>query len=213
MTKRSFIVLIALLAVLGLVIWTVSRNDKTNQQAGSTPLLSVYAFNQTKNVAATQTAAAPGDIIIYTMSAENQTDKVVPGFIVEANIAEVTDKSTLIDATGASFNSATNSLVWTPIDIPPKGLIQKQFSVRVNPVSSASANTVMKINFNNELVISVQPASPPKVAGVNTNENSGKGGILPSSPVTGPAGSLSFWLAALTTAALLGIKRYRISKI
>lgn len=207
MSKRTLIVLIALLLITGGIIWAVSRRNKNNDQA-TAPVLAVSAYNQTKKLPATQIAASPNDIIVYTLSAENKTDKVILGYVVEANIADVVDKSTLIDAAGASYNSATNSLVWTPLDIPSKGTIQKQLSVRVNPLKPGSTNTVMKIRFNNELEIAVQSQ---QVAGANTNVNNGPGSAF-DAPVTGPSGDLSLWLAGLSTAVIAGIKRFRLIK-
>jgi len=117
MSKRTFIGLISILLILGFVVWAVSRKSNSDQQAATPPLLSVSAYNQTKNVPATAAAAAPNDVVTFTLTAENQSEKIIQGFIIEANISQVTDKSTLIDAGGANYNSATNSLVWTPLDI------------------------------------------------------------------------------------------------
>lgn len=205
MSNRSVFVLIVLLLVAAAITWVVIRNNKKNDEAAA-PLLSVFAFNQTKNLPATQAAASPNDVIVYTLTAENQSDKVIPGYVVEANISEVTDKSTLIDASGASYNSASNSLVWPPLDIPSKVAIQKQFNVRVNPAQAGSTSTVMKLKFNNQLDIAIQPASQ-QVAGVNTNNGSF------NAPTTGPdTGSLSLWLASLTTALIAGVKKFRLIK-
>ncbi|MEJ0020974.1 MAG: hypothetical protein WDN47_00135 [Candidatus Doudnabacteria bacterium] len=208
MSKRPFIALIALLVILGLVIWAANRKSKNPAQEAATPLLSVYAYNQTKSLPANRTAASPNDVIVYTLSAENQTDQVVSGYIIEANVAQVTDKSTLIDATGAGYNSATNSLVWTPLDIPANGVIQKQFSVRVNSIPSGGSDTVMRIKFNNEMVVSIQSVSTgQRVAGANTSNSPYK------APVTGPAEDLGLWLAGIATVSFFGIKKYRTNKV
>jgi hypothetical protein len=203
MSRNILIGLIAALLVLGVVIWAISRKTKKTEVV--TPVLSVYAFNQTKNVPATQSPAVPNDIVIYTLRAENQSDKVIPGYIVEANISEVTDKATLVEASGASYNSATNSLVWTPLDIPANGSIQKQFSVRVNPFAAGSTPSPMRMKFNNEVVVTL---ASPQVAGRGVTSRQNKPF---KAPVSGPADNLSFWLAIIATAGFAVIKKFRAS--
>ena len=206
MSKRTLIGLLVLLLILGAVIWLTRHKNNDNDQA-STPLLSVYAYNKTKNIPAQQAEAVPNDEIVYTLSVENQSDKVISGYIVEANISEISDKSTLIDASGASYNSATSSLVWTPLDIPANNQIQKQFTVRVNPVV-AGADKVMRIKFDNEVTVAIGPAV---VAGINTNSDA----ITPpyKAPTSGPADNLALWLAGLATVGFVVIKKYRLIKV
>ncbi|MDP3740788.1 MAG: hypothetical protein Q8R08_00485, partial [bacterium] len=178
----------------------------------ATPILSVTSFNQNQNKDATSVPARPQDIIVFTMTAENQSDKIIPGYIVEANISEVTDKSTLTDAQGASYNSATNSLIWTPLDIPAKGSIQKQFTVRVNQISANSSNPVMRIKFNNEVTVSVvEPTISPAVLGASqTPRPAPAPSAAYKAPVTGPAGDLSVWLALIATGTYFILRKYRI---
>lgn len=211
MSKRPFIALVGLLLILAVVLWATNRKTENKTEALA-PLLSVYAYNQTKSLPATQIAASPNDVVAYTLTAENQTDQVVSGFVITANISQVTDKSTLINANGAAYNSADNSLIWTPLDIPAYGVIQKQFIVRVNPIGASDTNTVMRIKFNNQIVVAVQSTtSRQSVAGaviINGSSNDSY-----KAPVTGPAASAGVWLALLATGLLAGIKRNRSVKV
>jgi hypothetical protein len=207
MSKKTFIVLIVLVLIIGAVVVWFNRHQNQVSNEVTTPILSVTTFNQTQNVWAALTTAHPGDLIVYGLTVENQTDKIVSGYMIEVDISHVIDKSTLIDGQGASYNSANNTLVWTPLDIQAKSSIQKQFSVRVNPVAVGSTNPVLKITFNNESNVSIS-ASPTTVAGVATANSSN----TYKAPVTGPAGDLSIWLSLAATGIFFGIKKYRASR-
>ncbi|HEV8601050.1 MAG TPA: hypothetical protein VGQ87_00430 [Patescibacteria group bacterium] len=223
MTRRTAIILVVLLAVLGLIfLWQYYHNkNKTNQTAIS----SVTAFNQTKNSDATVVSATPGDIVVFALNAENQNDKVIPGYVIEVNISDVNELATLTDAEGANYNSATNSLIWTPLDIPAKDSIQKKFTVKVKDAFPADSDLVMKVRFNNEVAVSVLrgkpvtevpatiqpgPGSSPgdtnNSSGSNTGKTAGKSYV---SPKTGPSSDLSFILALVSTA---GIFTFRLKK-
>ena len=198
MSKKTLIGLVVLLLILAGIIWLVNRKDNENL----TPVLSVTAQNQTKNISSNITAA-PGDVVVYKLNAENQHDEIISGYVMEVNIAEVVDKATLIEAQGASYNSATNSFVWTPLDIPADGAIEKQFSVRVNPINPGT-NPVMKVKFNNELNI---PILAPVVAGNNTTI-AGNNAVL-KAPVTGLSAAVPIFLAVVATGIFVGVRMWR----
>ena len=206
MSNRTVIAVIVLVAMAALVMWLVNRKEK-NQTLE--PVLSVTAFNKTQNVTASDTNANPDDEIVYTLTAENHFDKVISGYVVEANISELAPKVTLGDAQGASYNSAISSLVWTLIDIPANGSIIKQFNLKVNALQAGSNNDVLKFKFNNELDIAVAK----KVANGNVSggaiSTDGKGGY--KAPKTGAGTGLIFVLALITT-AIFGVYKFRRSK-
>jgi hypothetical protein len=206
MTRRIIIGFIALILIIIGVILLINRKDKTV----STPVLSVSAFNQTKNVPAENTVP-PNDEIVYTLNAENQGDEVISGYIVEANISEITDKATLIDASGASYNAGTNSLVWTPLDIQPHQSIAQKFSVRVNPLPAGSANTTMRIKFNNELALQI--VANAQVSGNVTNTPNPPGAQPYHAPVTGASEWVPTLLALVTTIGYYAFKKYRLAKV
>src|SRR6185436_16526746 len=162
MQKKVIIGVVVLLVIVIGVIWFLSSH-KNNQTTA--PLLSVSAFNQTKNQSATSTPAQAGDTIVFTLNAENQSDKVIEGYILQANLSGITDKATFLDASGAQYDSAINSLVWTPLDIPAHGSITKTFSVRTNQLPVGQTSSIMKFSFNNEISIMISPA---RVAGNST---------------------------------------------
>ena len=200
----GFIVLVLL---VGLVIFGIVyfRHRQNNQTDNNTPVLSISAYNQDQKADATAKTANANDVIVFTLTAENPTDKTITGYVMEANIADVTNKSTLVDAQGASYNAGTNSLVWTPLDISAGNSIQKQFSVRVNAPAANSTDTVMKIKFNNEIMVAIKPNAT--VSGSNTNSPP------PSyqAPVTGPSGGLIVWLAIFVTGIYAAIRKSRTS--
>jgi hypothetical protein len=200
MNRNTLIGVVVLLLALGGIIWFAAVHRKTNETV--IPLLSVSAFNQTQNADATTAPARAQDQVTFTLTAQNQTDKTIPGYVIEANISQITDKSTLIDATGASYNSGTNSLVWTPLDIAAGQSIEKKFTVRVNPTTSSS---VMQIQFNNQLQVSIASSS---VAGAKTPPTSA--GSQPyKAPVTGNSGSFIVILSLLTTFGIWGVRKWK----
>jgi hypothetical protein len=190
MSRRIILGFIVLIVIVGGIIWLV-RSRKNNT---ATPVLSVSAYNQTQNIDAASASAVKGDKIVYTLKAENTTDKVIPGYVIAADISQIATKATLLDAQGASFDSANNSLEWNPLDIPANGSIQKQFTVQVNPLANGQSTDVMKVSFNNELDISLQQAT---VASANPQPTP----TTPyKAPKTGPTTDIVFALALLTTA-------------
>ena len=195
-TLRIIAIIVAVLVLLGLA-YLIARKDSDESD---TPVLSVSAFNQTKNGDVGSTTTQPGDVIVFNLTAENKSDKVISGYIVEANISEIIPNAVLLDASGASFNSNTNSLVWTPLDIPAKGSIQKQFSVRVNDVPDA--NAALRIRFNNELTVAI---AKPTVAGTNNP-------TTPPyvAPATGASLNTILVLSLISTIAYFAIRKYRV---
>ena len=202
--KRAFAALLVLILIVGALVWFFNRKgNSVNQQA--TPVLSISSYNQTQNKDATLATARPNDIVVFLLTAENKTAQLIPGYSMEANISEVADKSVLIDAQGASYNSATNSLVWTPLDIPANASIQKQFSVRINQLGVNASSDVLRIKFNNQIQVAL---AHPVVAGISQTPP-----LTPlKAPVTGPEGDLSLWLALGTASGYFLARKYRSRK-
>lgn len=206
MNRRTGIALLVLVAILIVIFLVQNRKDKKDAADNKDQaVLSIVASNQTKNQDATAVNANPNDIIVYTLNVENPTDKVISGFVAEVNIADVMELATLVDAQGANFNAGTGSLIWTPLDIPEKGILQKTFTVRVKEDLPQNSDNVMKTKFNNEVVVNV---SAPAVAGDNTTAV-GKGEPK-NSPTTGAGTNLILILAAVTTISAFLIKRYKM---
>jgi hypothetical protein len=200
MSRRIIIAIIVLVLVVAGIIWFASSRDNETL----TPVLSVSATNQTKNKPAADQTANAGDVIVYTLTAENQEDEVIEGYVMEVNISEITNSASLVDASGAAYNAGTNSLVWTPMDIPANESIAKQFSVRVNPLNAGSTGSTMKVRFNNEIAINV--SSTPSTSGASQQP----GYIAPTS---GPSEWIAVMLAIIATISFLAIRKYRIAKV
>ncbi len=211
-TITAFLVILLLL-IVGAIVWAHYHNKNQNTTA-TLPVLSVSSFNQTKNNSATAVTAEPGDTLVFTLTAENKTDKVIPGYIMEANIADISTNATLTDANGASYNSATNSLVWTPLDINPNESIQKKVTVRVNPLPVTSNSGTLKMKFNNEVTINVAskavaqtppPSNPGKVAGAQGQSNY-------QAPVSGASENVILVMAVISTLGFWFYHRRKVLK-
>lgn len=203
MTRRTIVAVIVLLLILGL-IYVLQRGKNNDKKTSNQVILSASASSPTAN---------KGDIVTYTLNVENPGNKIVPGYIVEANISDLQELSTLIDAEGANYNPATGSLIWTPIDVPKKGSIQKKISVKVKDELPASSDMVMSLKFGNETTVAVvrsdNSAATPGAGGnpdaprSNTGSSPGstKGAAVSyNSPKTGPSEWLSLILALFSTA-------------
>lgn len=151
MRTSIIIVVILLLIGAGVWIWLANRDNDANSELSQ----NISAFNQTKNADAATVNAAFRDVIVYTLRVENPTKDVAAGYETQVNISDIAEVATLIDAQGANYNSANNSLVWTPLDIPAEGSIEKKFTVRVKDSIPAQVDNVMSANFGNDLAVSI----------------------------------------------------------
>lgn len=192
---------VALLVAIGLISFAVYQN-RQNDDSTINPTLSVSVHNQTQNADGAETTAHPKDTLVYTLTAENPSDEVIPGYVMQVGIGGATNNATLIDAQGANFNSSTNSLIWTPLDIPANGSVQKQFTLRVkDTLPTNTAERVIKISFNNEVVTNLAPRT------VATNPP-GTVGSGYQAPKTGIPGWISFYLACFVT---FGVLLFRVA--
>ncbi len=207
MNKVTGIVLLVLIIVAGAIWYGFSR--KEDEADRNEPVLSVSAFNETKNTEASQAAAQPSDTIAFTLKAENPTAEVIPGYVLQADISNVANASTLVDAGGASFNSANNTLVWTPLDIGPNQSIESKFVVRVNDLPAGATTANMSIRYNNEVVIAVSKSA---VAGAETTNTVPAARDPYNAPTSGTSEMLVLGLAMISTfGAFMARKRLKLS--
>lgn len=205
---KRILLIIGVILVVGLAIWFAVRQSNRNKDQAADTVMSVTAFNQTKNTDAVTNPASPRDTVVYTLTIENKGEKVAPGYVVEVNIADISQLATLIDAAGANYNSSNNSLIWTPLDIPAMGSIEKKFTVRVKDPIPANTDGVMSVQFNNEVQVAVRPgqqvATPPASPSGGTTGRTGSvsGDSTYRAPKTGPELPL---IVALASAATLAI--------
>ena len=200
MTRRTIVTLIVLAVILG-AIFLIQRLAREREDT-TNAVLSATAFNQTKNADAATAQAAPRDVVIYTLKAENPSDRDISGFVFEASIADITELATLIDAQGANYNSSTNSLAWTPQDIPAKGSVEKKFTVRIKDSIPANSDLTASFTFGNEVKVAV---SRSQVATNDGNSQQGGNYVAPSSGI--PL-NIAFMLAVCAT---FGIFLFRLA--
>jgi hypothetical protein len=204
MARKTIITIIALIAVLGILYWIQQSRD--NDDASASTVQSVSAYNQTKNADATTVSANPNDVLVYTLTVRNTSDDVVSGYVVETNIEDISELATLTDAQGANYNENTKSLLWTPLDIPANGEIQKTFSVKVKDSLPTDSDLIMTTTYNNEVIVSVAKS---QVAGSNN-----PGPVpTPKAPYKAPTSGPSTWFAVLLALTFtMGIIMYRAGK-
>ena len=193
--------LVVLLLILGGVYFLQRQKSKSLPQAMT-------------SVSPSAALVQPGESVVYALTVENPGKEILAGYIVEASIMDLQELSTLVDAQGANYNSATGSLVWTPLDVAANGSIQKKITVRVKNDLPASSDLVMKLRFGNETSVAVAraqaltPTPSPSSAGGSPGETPGNvaGAYAPQS---GPSGWLSFILALGIT---LSVSIYRFKR-
>jgi hypothetical protein len=211
---RALVIIIIILVLAGGGYWIWKANDDKNEEQEI--VTSLAAFNQTKNADATTVNAATRDVIVYTLTVENKSDTVKEGYVVEANITDITEAATLIDAQGANYNSTNNSLVWTPLDVPAKGSFDKKFTVRIKDSLPAGADYVMSAKFNNELNINIDRGVAAAPTPTPTPQPSPNPTPAPAptpspykAPSTGPSPMVIVVIALAFTAGVLLFRKAR----
>lgn len=203
MNRNRIIGLIVLVLAVAGIIWGIYYSQHKNDNTSVNPDLSVSVFNVTQNVDGTQVEAHPKDQLTYTLTANNPTDDVISGYVMEVEIGNVTNAATLIDAQGANYNSGNNSLIWTPLDIPANGAIEKQFTVRVKDTLPADEQSrTLKVVFSNEVSTTLS-------AGTGSTGSIGNDGASFEAPKTGIPGWISFFLAGFIT---FGFLLFRVAR-
>ncbi|MBX4187917.1 MAG: DUF11 domain-containing protein [Candidatus Doudnabacteria bacterium] len=207
MARKTIITVVVLLALLGLLYWyQASREDDNTAEQTE---LSTSVFNKTKNVDAETVTATPKDELVYTLTVRNTSDETVSGYVVETSIDDISQLATLIDAQGANYNASTNSLMWTPLDIPSNGSIEKQFTVRVKDSLPADSDLIMTVTYGDEAIVAVarEAAVAPTPAPVPS------GTPAPNPPYKAPTTGPSAWFAFLLAIAFtVGVVLYRTAK-
>jgi hypothetical protein len=215
----AILVIIAVVAGAAYWFWRVNRDTADVEERITRE---VSAFNQSKDEDAELVTASPKDVIVYTLSVQNDSDETIEGYEVEVVIDDITEVATLIDASGANYNAANNSLVWTPLDIPGNGSIEKSFTVRIKDTIPPDSDLVMSVVFGNEAEIRIarptavtpapspaQPAPAPAPAPIPAPST-------PEPPYRAPQTGLSEWLvvsaALILTAFVYSVRRFKLLK-
>jgi uncharacterized repeat protein (TIGR01451 family) len=131
-------------------------------------LVSKTAANLTENIAdANNTTAQPGDVILYTLSAQNDANSTIDQYSFQENLADVMVYADPTDLHGGTLDPNTNAVSWAPVDIAPGATATEQVTVTVkNPIPAAVANPAnpgeydltMTNVFGNTININVPPA-------------------------------------------------------
>jgi hypothetical protein len=203
MARRTLITIVILLVVAALIFWY--QQSRKDEDVAEDVTQSISAFNRTKNVDATTVTAAPNDELVYSLKVQNDTDEIISSYVVDTNIEDISELATLIDAQGANYNASTNSLTWTPQDIPANGAIERQFTVRVKENLPSDSDLLISARYNNEVLVSVGRG------GVAVTPSPSPTPVAPpyKAPTTGPSAWFAFLLAIAFTA---GIVLYRAAK-
>ncbi|GAC1498892.1 MAG: hypothetical protein NVS1B10_01080 [Candidatus Saccharimonadales bacterium] len=137
---------------------------------------------------ANNTTANPGNVIVYTLYAENKGKAPVKGYVFEENLSDVMDYADPTDISGGNINGE-KVIVWPAVDIPAGSTATKTVSVMVkNPIPSTPTSTSdanhydleMTNVYGNTINIKVPPtpAKAVEVATTTTLPNTGPGTSL-----------------------------------
>lgn len=207
--KKIILTIVLLLAVGTLVFWYF-ENRSNDSDVSENTVLSTTVYNQTKSADAVTVTANPNDVIVYTLTVSNTSEDVIPGYVVETNIGDLSELANLTDAAGANYNANTNSLMWTPLDIPAEGSITKEFTVRVKENLPAGSDLLMTLSFNNEVAVAVAPAQVAGNANPTPTPNPTPG---PSPSYAAPTTGPSLWFAILLGLVFtVGLLLYRTAR-
>lgn len=208
MAKKTIITAIVLIGVLALLFWY--QESRKDDDVSDKTQLSISVFNQTKNADGSTVNAAPKDVLVYTLSVQNTSDDTISSYVVETSIDDISELATLTDAAGANYNATTNALMWTPLDIPANGSIEKTFTVRVKDTLPTDSDFVMTTSFGGEVAVNV--ANEVAVTPTPTPTPNQTPAPTPSpykAPTTGPSAWFALLLAIMFTG---GILMYRAGK-
>lgn len=149
------------------------------------------ATNLTQSIVnANNTTAQPGDLIKYTIYANNTGDITVKNYVFQDDLSYVLNYSKIYQANGATVNNQ-NVIIWPAIDIPAKTMSSQVFEVRVdNPIPQTPTsisdpnyfNLVMSNTYGNTINIKL-PGTTAKVIETATTT---------TLPNTGPGESMVF---------------------
>lgn len=201
MAKKIILTVIFILAIGTLAFWYFeSRNNDSDNSADV--VLSATVYNQTQNADGTTVTGRPNDVLVYTLTASNVSEDVVSGYVVETGIGDISELANLVDASGGNFNAESTSLMWTPLDIPAKDSITKQFTVKVKDPIPAGTDMAIKMAYGNEISVNVAKATPAISPSTPPDQDY-------QAPVTGP----SLWFAVILGLIFtVGLLLYRTAR-
>lgn len=169
-------------------------------------VVSKAAANVTAGVAdANNTTAKAGDVITYTLYAQNDGKADVKDFVFEENLNDVLDYADLTDLHGGNLRAADKTVTWAAETIKAGAKASHQITVKVKdpipqtptaPSDSSHFDLIMTNVYGNAVNIKL-PGTPAKAVEVATTQQ------LPN---TGPGTSL------LIAAAVVIVSGYFYSR-
>lgn len=147
--------------------------DKSTSQNDAVACVSVRktATNVTQSIAdANNTTANAGDVIIYTLYAQNNGKAMIEDFTFQENLSDVLDYATVTDPHGGNLVTTDNVIAWPSQNIAPGATASVQVTVQVKnpipqtPVSSSDPShfdLIMTNVYGNAVNIKLPP-SPTK---------------------------------------------------
>ncbi len=146
------------------------RSSTSEDAAACVVIHKTALYGTTSGPDADGTTAKPGDIVTYTLYAQNTGKVDVPkydGFT--ENMSDVLDYADITDLHGGTFNSTTKTLTWPAEPIKAGATVTHQITVQVkNPIPSTPPgltdpqhfDLVMTNVFGNAINIKLPPTTP-----------------------------------------------------
>jgi uncharacterized repeat protein (TIGR01451 family) len=118
------------------------QSSTTTTDILSCVAVSKAAANLTENVAdANNTTAQPGDSILYTLTAKNDSNADLSQYNFQESLGDVLIYADPTDLHGGTLDSSTGIVSWPSIDLPAGGTASEQVTVQVkNPIPSQPAS-------------------------------------------------------------------------
>ena len=165
--------------------------SKSSNKTDTLACVSVHktAANVTAGIAdANNTTANAGDVITYTLYAQNTGQAPIDNFTFQENMNDVLDYANVVDTHGGLLSSVDNVIAWPTMTLPAGQTANVQVTVKVKdpipqtPVSSsdpAHFDLIMTNVYGNAVNIKL-PASPVKSVQMasTTLPNTGPGTTL-----------------------------------
>jgi LPXTG-motif cell wall-anchored protein len=169
-------------------VQNINQNNPT--VAGMT--LSKKAWNDTKNVDATSTAASREDFITYQLTVTNTSTSSRDNFVIQDDLSGVLPFADIVDFGGGTLNGQT--IVYPATNIAAGQTVTKTFRVRVKFHLQNNLTFVMTNTYGN--TVNVHIGSMPGVA-------------TPVAPKTGSAATSAAIFAGLMTSGFVVYRKRR----
>jgi uncharacterized repeat protein (TIGR01451 family) len=170
------------------------------------------ASNPTQGITdANNTTAKPGDVIVYTLYAQNTGKSVVKSYVFQENLSDVLDYADVTDLHSGTIDNTTHVVSWPAEDVQAGATATKQITVKVKaqipntPASSSDPghfDMIMTNVYGNTVNINLPPTVITTVALVTTT----------TLPNTGPGTGLFFSFAIVLVASYFFFRSRLLAK-